>query len=132
MAPSQSLAHNALQDLVLFVEVARRRCFSRGAQALGLSAATLSRRIARLEAEAGVRLFNRTTRRVELTGHGSRSVGMFAAQACTLVKGVKQALVQQGCGFMPALLQAMGEYDLVAFWWLLWTGACLWATARAT
>lgn len=64
--------HNALQDLVLFVEVARMRNFSQSAKNLGLSAATLSRRIHALELHAGVRLFNRTTRRVELTTLGEQ------------------------------------------------------------
>ena len=64
--------HNALQDLVLFVEVARTRSFSQSAENLGLSAATLSRRIQALERHAGVRLFNRTTRRVVLTTLGTR------------------------------------------------------------
>lgn len=62
----------ALQDIALFVEVARTRSFSRAAQNLGLSSATLSRRIAALEQRAGARLFNRTTRRVELTHVGER------------------------------------------------------------
>ena len=64
--------YNALQDLVLFVEVARTRSFSQSAENLGLSAATLSRRIQALERHAAVRLFNRTTRRVELTALGAR------------------------------------------------------------
>lgn len=61
---------NAVQDLVLFVEVARTRSFSQSAENLGLSPATLSRRIHALELYAGARLFNRTTRRVELTNLG--------------------------------------------------------------
>lgn len=61
---------NAMQDLVLFVEVARTRSFNQSAENLGLSPATLSRRIQALELYAGARLFNRTTRRVELTSLG--------------------------------------------------------------
>lgn len=61
-----------LQDLTLFVEVARARGFGQGARRLGLSAATASRRVAALEAKLGVRLLNRTTRRVEPTGEGLR------------------------------------------------------------
>jgi DNA-binding transcriptional LysR family regulator len=64
--------YNTLQDIVLFVEVARARSFTRSAALLGLSPATVSRRIASLEQQAGARLFNRTTRRVELTSLGSR------------------------------------------------------------
>lgn len=65
-------ALNALQDIALFVEVARTRSFSHAARNLGVSSATLSRRIAALEQRAGARLFNRTTRRVELTNVGER------------------------------------------------------------
>ncbi len=64
--------HNALQELVLFVEVARTHSFSQSAVNLGLSPATLSRRVGALEKHAGVKLFNRTTRRVELTSLGER------------------------------------------------------------
>jgi DNA-binding transcriptional LysR family regulator len=63
---------NALQDIALFVEVARTRSFSHAAHKLGVSSATLSRRIAALEQRVGARLFNRTTRRVELTNVGER------------------------------------------------------------
>ena len=62
---------NAIQDLVLFVEVARTRSFTQSAENLGLSPATLSRRILALEQYAGSKLFNRTTRRVELTSLGA-------------------------------------------------------------
>ncbi|MEO6664025.1 MAG: LysR family transcriptional regulator [Rubrivivax sp.] len=61
-----------LQHMVLFVEVARLRNFSRAAAALGLSTATLSRRIAAFEQQVGTRLFDRTTRRVEPTSAGVR------------------------------------------------------------
>ncbi|MBU6953641.1 LysR family transcriptional regulator [Hahella sp. HN01] len=58
---------SALQNVALFVEVARTRSFSRAAENLGLSTATLSRRIRALERDSGISLFTRTTRRVELT-----------------------------------------------------------------
>ena len=63
---------NPLQDMLLFVEVARRGSFSRASEALGVPGATLSRRIADMEKMHGVRLFDRTTRRVELTDAGNR------------------------------------------------------------
>lgn len=61
-----------LQDIAMFVEVARTRSFSKAAENLGLSAATLSRHISALEKTTNIRLFNRTTRRVELTSAGER------------------------------------------------------------
>jgi DNA-binding transcriptional LysR family regulator len=63
---------SALHDMTLFVEVARARNFSAAGRHLGVPVATLSRRIAAMEREFGVRLFDRTTRRVELTEAGAR------------------------------------------------------------
>ena len=63
---------SALHDMTLFVEVARTENFSRASRNLGVPGATLSRRIAAMEREFGVRLFDRTTRRVELTEAGRR------------------------------------------------------------
>lgn len=62
----------ALHDMALFVEVARASGFSRASAKLGVPGATLSRRIAALERRFGVRLFDRTTRKVELTEAGRR------------------------------------------------------------
>jgi DNA-binding transcriptional LysR family regulator len=62
----------ALHDMTLFVEVARTESFSRASRNLEVPGATLSRRIAALEREFGVRLFNRSTRKVELTDAGRR------------------------------------------------------------
>ncbi|MGP1682120.1 MAG: LysR family transcriptional regulator [Giesbergeria sp.] len=63
---------SALHDMTLFVEVARANSFSRASRNLGVPGATLSRRIAAMEHDFGVRLFDRTTRRVELTEAGRR------------------------------------------------------------
>lgn len=61
-----------LHDMTLFVEVARTGSFSRASANLGVPGATLSRRIAALERKVAVRLFDRTTRKVELTDAGRR------------------------------------------------------------
>jgi DNA-binding transcriptional LysR family regulator len=53
-----------------FVAVARRLNFAAAAAALGVNAATISRRIRRLEEQLGARLLTRTTRRVALTEAG--------------------------------------------------------------
>lgn len=63
---------SVLHDMLLFVEVARTASFSRASRNLSVPGATLSRRIAAMEREFGVRLFDRTTRRVELTEAGRR------------------------------------------------------------
>jgi DNA-binding transcriptional LysR family regulator len=65
---------SALHDMVLVVEVSRTRSFSVAGRNLGVSNATLSRRVAALETRLGLRLFERTTRQVELTDAGRRYV----------------------------------------------------------
>src|SRR5690606_4834968 len=60
-----------LNDIALFVEVARRKSFSLAARALSMPTSTLSRRISQLEHAIGLRLINRNTRRLELTNAGA-------------------------------------------------------------
>jgi DNA-binding transcriptional LysR family regulator len=59
-----------LNTLSLFVESARRRSFSAVARSRDLEPSSISRAIATLEAEIGARLFQRTTRSLELTEAG--------------------------------------------------------------
>lgn len=59
-----------LNDMALFVEVARVGSFRGAAGAIGIPSSTLSRRIAALEKSIGLRLLHRTTRKVELTEAG--------------------------------------------------------------
>ncbi len=58
------------EDMAIFVEVARANSFRRAAEVLNMPNSTVSRRIAELEKAIGLRLFNRTTRRIELTEGG--------------------------------------------------------------
>jgi DNA-binding transcriptional LysR family regulator len=62
----------ALQDMAFFADVARSLSFTRASKLSGVPIATLSRRIAILEKRLGVRLFERTTRRLTLTEPGKR------------------------------------------------------------
>ncbi len=59
-----------LDDLNAFVAVARAQGFRDAARTTGTSASRLSDTVRRLEAQLGVRLFNRTTRSVALTQAG--------------------------------------------------------------
>ena len=61
-----------LAAMRVFVRVAESGSFTRAAEALDLSRAMVSTQVAALERRFGVRLLNRTTRRVALTGEGSR------------------------------------------------------------
>jgi DNA-binding transcriptional LysR family regulator len=69
---------NLLRDIALFVEVVNTKSFSRAATNLGMPPSTLSRRISGLEQEIGLRLFNRTTRKVEVTEAGAAYFGRCA------------------------------------------------------
>ncbi|MCG7535724.1 LysR family transcriptional regulator [Pseudoalteromonas sp. OOF1S-7] len=73
-----------LDDLLLFVEVARRGSFAKAAEALALSAPTLSKRLAALEARLGYSLMIRSARGVLLTSHGHAVYDKVAAQLLAL------------------------------------------------
>jgi LysR family transcriptional activator of dmlA len=61
-----------LEDLNIFVQVAKRASFAAVAEQLGMSAAFISKRVRLLEQQMGVRLLHRTTRRVSLSEEGER------------------------------------------------------------
>ncbi|MEP6502211.1 MAG: LysR family transcriptional regulator [Betaproteobacteria bacterium] len=61
-----------LQHLASFVHTAEHGSFSAAARVLGLTPAGVSKNVARLEADLGVRLFHRSTRRLALTESGER------------------------------------------------------------
>jgi DNA-binding transcriptional LysR family regulator len=65
----------SLADLRAFVTVGELQSFAAAAKALHLSQPALSRRVSHLEDLLGVRLFDRTTRNVELTALGRRFLG---------------------------------------------------------
>lgn len=81
-----------LGDLRAFVAVAERGSFHAAANDIHLSQPALSRRVAKLEASLGVRLLERTTRKVELTTVGRD----FARKARELLYGLDQSLLGIG------------------------------------
>jgi DNA-binding transcriptional LysR family regulator len=70
---------NDLNNLVFFVKVVDAGSYSAAAEALDVQTSKLSRRISTLEAELGVRLLNRTTRKLSLTEIGKTFYGHCAA-----------------------------------------------------
>jgi LysR family transcriptional regulator for bpeEF and oprC len=62
----------ALQPLIAFAETAKRGSFAEASREIGCTPSSLAKSVSRLEAQLGVRLFHRTTRRVTLTDDGRR------------------------------------------------------------
>lgn len=77
-----------LKALEAVQAIARRGSFRAAALDLGLSTTALSQTIARLEANLGVRLFNRTTRSVSLTEAGRD----FAARVAPALAEIRAAM----------------------------------------
>jgi DNA-binding transcriptional LysR family regulator len=61
-----------LSGMTVLAAVVETGSFTRAGEVLGLSASGVSRSISRLEARIGVRLMDRTTRAIHLTGDGAR------------------------------------------------------------
>lgn len=60
----------SLDLIVSFTSAARHASFARAARELGLSPSAVAKNVARFEAQLGMRLFHRTTRRVTLSQDG--------------------------------------------------------------
>jgi DNA-binding transcriptional LysR family regulator len=58
------------EGLAMFAMVVEERSFAAAARAMGVSVATVSRGVTRLEERLGARLFNRTSRRLAMTDFG--------------------------------------------------------------
>ncbi|MGH8807266.1 MAG: LysR family transcriptional regulator [Noviherbaspirillum sp.] len=68
-----------LRGIQTFIEIAERGSLTAAANALDTSLPTVVRKLAELEASLGVRLFNRTTRRIHLTDEGQRYLAICKA-----------------------------------------------------
>src|SRR3981189_3489287 len=109
-----------LNDLYFFAKVADFGSYTAAAKALGLQTSQLSRRIAALEGELGVRLINRTTRRLSLTEAGKTfhrhclallDEAHAAKDAMSQILASPQGLVRISC---PTGLLQGGVADLLA------------------
>lgn len=83
-----------LNGMSVFAAVVDGGSFAAAGEALDMSPPGVSRAIARLEARLGIRLFNRTTRSVNLTDEGRR----FHAQVLPLLAGLEEAATSAAQG----------------------------------
>ncbi len=113
-----------LQQLQAFVAVAEQRSFRAAAEQIHLSGPACSRRIEKLESILGARLFNRTTREVELTPLGrtfldSARAALDDLEAALLgitdIAGTRRGRVTVACvpsaaiHFLPAAVRSFSE-----------------------
>ncbi len=77
-----------LKELAAVIAIAKRGSFRAAALDLGMSTTALSNAVGRLEANLGVRLFNRTTRSVSLTEAGRQ----FVAQVSPALQDIDDAM----------------------------------------
>jgi DNA-binding transcriptional LysR family regulator len=82
-----------LLDLTVFVAVAEAEGFSAAARRMGISKAMASTAVARLEARLGVRLLQRTTRRLSLTEAGAAALP-HAQRALQAARDAEEAATQ--------------------------------------
>ncbi|RKH10553.1 LysR family transcriptional regulator [Corallococcus sp. CA053C] len=90
-------------DMVLFATVVREESFTRAALKLGITKQTVSERIRHLEERLGVRLLERTTRRLRVTGAGV----MYSERCSAIAALIEEANseVQQGLADPTGLLR---------------------------
>src|SRR6266436_8653757 len=109
-----------LNNLYFFAKVVDFGSYTAAAKALGLQTSKLSRRIAALETELGVRLINRTTRRLSLTEAGKTfhrhclallDEAQAAKDAMSQILASPQGLVRISC---PTGLLQGGVADVLA------------------
>jgi DNA-binding transcriptional LysR family regulator len=102
-----------LREISCFALVARHLSFSRAAAGLGMSQPAVSQAVARLERTLGLRLFDRTSREVQLTDQGKMllpyaealldQAASFTAEAARLAVPAEQPIRLAYCPLVGAL-----------------------------
>ena len=90
----ENQAMQPLSHLECFVKSAQGGSFSQAARLLALTPAAVSKNVARLEASLGVRLFQRSTRKLTLTEGGERLLQQIGGPLAVLADAVAHAAEQ--------------------------------------
>lgn len=85
---------NQIEHIVAFVRVAELGSYTRAAESLDLSRTRISRQVMALEESLGVRLIQRTTRRLHLTEAGER----YLLRAQSILQALDEAAAEVGQG----------------------------------
>jgi DNA-binding transcriptional LysR family regulator len=88
-------AMDKLRAMATFVQIAERRSLTRAARQLSTSVPTVVRTLAALENELGVRLVNRTTRKLALTEEGIAYAEHCRGVLATIAEGERQLSERQ-------------------------------------
>lgn len=99
-----------LGSIELFCLTAQHRGFTAAAQAAGLTAAAVSRSVARLETRLGVQLLMRTTRQVRLTDAGQRYYDQCRQALGQLVEAEREVTGQQQVPSGPVRISLPTSY----------------------
>jgi DNA-binding transcriptional LysR family regulator len=99
-----------LGSIELFCLTAQHRGFTAAARVAGLTAAAVSRSVARLEARLGVRLLMRTTRQVRLTDAGQRYYDQCRQALGQLVEAEREVTGQQHAPSGPVRVSLPTSY----------------------
>lgn len=122
--PAMPLTRFTLRQFEAFVTVAELRSFAGASDQMGLSSSAVSQLIAELESTLGFRVFDRSTRRVELSSAGRDFLGaarsvlrhlQMAESAAADVRNRASGVVRVGApmvlagSVLPAVIKAFGE-----------------------
>jgi DNA-binding transcriptional LysR family regulator len=112
----------SLPQLKAFAAVARQKSFTRAAAELGLTQSAISRSVRELEEEIDQRLFDRTTRQVELTDAGQH----LSQRICHLIEEVEQTLRESHGASRPCqgLVQIASDPVLSSMSVPAWLAGC--------
>jgi DNA-binding transcriptional LysR family regulator len=91
-----------LRGLLVFARVVEALSFSRAAEQLGVTKSAVSKQVAQLEAQLGVQLLSRTTRKLSLTDVGER-VYTAAKELLATIEAARDAAHDHGATMMGHL-----------------------------